>query len=305
MAQQLSRRLVQLVPTVFAVATMIFVIFRIVPGDPATLIAGSEATAEDRAMIERQLGLDRPIHVQYISYLRGLAQGDMGNSLYSGRPVLNEVLAHFPATLMLAASSLVIAVPIGIALGVVAAIRYASPVDYGSMMFAVLGVSLPNFWIGLMLMVVFAVKLGWLPSSGMGSPSHLILPAISLGLPVMAIIARLTRSSMLEVLHRDYVRTARAKGLGERSVITRHALRNSLIPTVTAIGLMFGTLLGGSVIIESLFSWPGLGRLLITAVRSRDYPIVQGAVFLFAVNFVLINAIVDSMYMLLDPRTRT
>lgn len=304
MFAQLTRRLVLLIPTVFVVVTLVFVAFRIVPGDPASLIAGPEATAVDRAMIKRQLGLDKPLYAQYVVYLGQLARGDLGKSLYSGRPVKKEVLVRFPLTLQLATAGLLIAVPIGILLGVIAAVYNHSPLDYGSMLFAVIGVSFPNFWIGLMLMLLLSVKFGWLPSSGVGGIKHLVLPAVSLGLPAMAIIARLTRASMLDTLHQDYIRTARAKGVRERHVLLGHALRNSLIPTTTAIGLHFGYLLGGSVVIETLFSWPGLGDLLITAVRGRDYPIVQGAVLLFALNFVLINVLVDVLYTYLDPRTR-
>lgn len=305
MAEQLARRLIQLVPTLFVVVTLVFVVFRIVPGDPATLMAGPEATEADRAMIRRQLGLDEPIYVQYVLFMKQAVQGDLGKSQYSGRPVAEEVASRYPATLLLALASLVVSVPFGLALGIVASVRQRSPLDYGSMAFAVAGVSLPNFWLGLMLVVLFAVELGWLPSSGMGEPRHIVLPAITLGLPSMAVVARLTRSSMLDILHRDYIRTARAKGLQENAVILRHALRNSLIPTVTAIGLQFGHLLGGSVVVETLFSWPGLGYLLITAVRGRDYPVVQGTVLLFALNFILINALVEALYAYLDPRLRT
>lgn len=305
MPNQLVRRLVQLVPTAFVVVTLVFIVFRIVPGDPASMIAGPEATAADREMITRQLGLDKPIYHQYLIYLRDVVRGDLGESLYSGRPVLETVLERFPKTLRLAVASLLFAVPLGMALGVVAAVRAHSPLDYGSMVLAVAGVSLPNFWLGLMLMMLLSVKLGWLPSSGIGGIDHIILPALSLGLPVTAIIARLTRSSMLDSLRRDYVRTARAKGLGESRVVIGHALRNSLIPTTAAIGLYFGHLLGGSVVIEMLFSWPGLGHLLITAVRDRDYPVVQGTVLLFSVNFIFINVLVDTLYFFLDPRTRS
>ncbi len=305
MAEQLARRLVQLVPTLLVVVTLVFVVFRIVPGDPATLMAGPEATAADRALIRHQLGLDQPLYVQYVTFVRQAVQGDLGKSQYSGRPVIQEVAERYPATLLLALSSLLVSVPLGLLLGAVAAVRQRSPLDYGSMALAVAGVSLPNFWLGLMLVVVFAVGLGWLPSSGMGELRHLVLPAVTLGLPSLAVVARLTRSSMLDTLHRDYIRTARAKGLPEQAVILRHALRNSLIPTVTAIGLQFGHLLGGSVVVETLFSWPGLGYLLITAVRGRDYPVVQGTVLVFAVSFILINALVEALYAYLDPRLRT
>ncbi|HVC32079.1 MAG TPA: ABC transporter permease [Chloroflexota bacterium] len=302
MSQQLVRRFVQLVPTVFVVATLVFIVFRIVPGDPATLMAGPEATAADRALIRHELGLDRPVYVQYVLFLRDVVRGDLGKSMYSGRPVVEEVLTHYPATLLLAVASLFIAVPIGLALGTIAAVYQRSPLDYGGMAFAVAGVSLPNFWLGLMLMILFAVQLRLLPSSGIGGLRYLILPAISLGLPGTAIIARLTRASLIDTLNRDYVRTARAKGLRDRVVVVRHALRNALIPTVTAIGLHFGYLLGGSVIIETLFSWPGMGYLLISAVRDRDYPVVEGAVLVFAFSFILINALVEVLYTYLDPR---
>ncbi len=296
------RRLVLLVPTVLAVTSLVFIIFRLVPGDPSVFLAGPEATARDQAEIRTSLGLDKPVVVQYFIFMKQAARGDFGKSQYSRRPVISEITARYPYTLLLACVSIVVAATLGVTLGVIAAVRHASVFDYGSMVLAIAGVSLPNFWIGLLLMLLFSVKLHWLPTSGAGDLRHIILPAITLGLPATAVIARLTRSTMLETLHQDYVRTAQAKGLAPATVIMRHALRNSLIPTVTVIGLNFGNLLGGSVIAETLFSWPGIGFLLINAVRGRDYPVVTGVVFVFSITFILVNTLVDMMYGLLDPR---
>jgi peptide/nickel transport system permease protein len=298
------RRIVLLVPTVLVVTTLVFTVFRLVPGDPTIFLAGPEATARDQAEIRKSLGLDKPVVVQYFIFMKQAARGDFGKSQYSRRPVIKEIAARYPYTLLLACASIAVAATLGVALGVLAAVRHASIFDYGSMVLAIAGVSLPNFWLGLLFMLLFSVKLHWLPTSGSGEVRHLILPAITLGLPATAVIARLTRSTMLETLHQDYIRTAHAKGLGRTAVILRHGLRNSLIPTITVIGLNFGNLLGGSVIAETLFSWPGIGFLLINAVRGRDYPVVTGVVFVFSITFILINALVDILYGLIDPRIR-
>jgi len=297
-----ARRVLLLVPTVVVVTTLVFVVFRLVPGDPTVFLAGPEATAQDRAEVRQALGIDQPIPVQYAIFLANAAQGDFGRSIYSKRPVIGEIAARYPSTLLLAATSLAVAATLGISLGVLAAVRHGGPFDYGGMTLAIAGVSLPNFWLGLLLMLLFSVTLHWLPTSGSGDWRHLVLPAVTLGVPATAVIARLTRSTMLETLHQDYIRTAHAKGLSPARITISHALRNSLIPTVTVVGLNFGYLLGGSVIAETLFSWPGIGLLLITAVRGRDYPVVTGVVFVFSITFILVNMLVDLLYGFLDPR---
>jgi ABC-type dipeptide/oligopeptide/nickel transport system permease component len=250
------------------------------------------------------MGLDRPLAVQYVDYLKGLAQGDLGRSMSTRRPVLDELMDRFPNTLILAVAGVGVAVLLGIPIGVLAAIRARTMVDHAAMVLALLGISAPAFWLGFILMMVFSVHLGWFPSAGYRSWGHLVLPAFTLGTGAMAIVARMTRSSLLEVLNQDYVRTARAKGLHEVLVIAKHALRNALIPTTTVVGLSFGSLLGGAVLTEMVFAWPGLGRLIVYSIGIRDLPVIQGAVLLLALTFVLVNLGVDLLYGLIDPRVR-
>ena len=296
------------------------------PGDPVAIMIGTEGMA-DREMVanlRRELGLDQPLHVQYFRFLRRAALGDLGTSIRTREPVRVEVMSRFPATAELAVAALCLSTLIGVGAGVTSAVRQYSLVDHAGMVGAMLGASIPVFWLGLMLILVFAVRYPLLPVSGRGAPfseaavvlfqgdasllvralRHLILPAVCLGLSRAAVVARLTRSSMLEVLRQEYVRTARAKGLRERAVIYRHALRNALIPIVTIVGLQFGFLLGGAVIAEVVFSWPGVGRLAVDGILARDYPVVQGCVLLVAAIFVLLNLSVDIVYAWLNPRIR-
>jgi len=296
------------------------------PGDPVAIMIGTEGMA-DREMVanlRRELGLDQPLHVQYFRFLRRAALGDLGTSIRTREPVRVEVMSRFPATAELAVAALCLSTLIGVGAGVTSAVRQYSLIDHAGMVGAMLGASIPVFWLGLMLILVFAVRYPLLPVSGRGAPfseaavvlfqgdasllvralRHLILPAVCLGLSRAAVVARLTRSSMLEVLRQEYVRTARAKGLRERAVIYRHALRNALIPIVTIVGLQFGFLLGGAVIAEVVFSWPGVGRLAVDGILARDYPVVQGCVLLVAAIFVLLNLSVDILYAWLNPRIR-
>ncbi len=303
-----------LVPVLFGIAVVVFLIIHITPGDPAAImLAGSPATDADVAQLRHQLGLDQPLHVQFVTWLWRSLNGDFGRSLALHSPVLPEVLLKIKATAVLALGALVLSVAVGIAAGVVSSTRQYSLVDHLAMLLSLAGVSLPVFWLGLMLVSVFSVTLGWLPSSGMYSPAgggtadltkHLVLPAITLGSASIGIVARFTRSSMLEVLRQDYVRTARAKGLSGRVVNGRHALKNALIPVLTVIGVQAGYLLGGAVLTETVFAWPGLGSLILKGILTRDYPLVQGAVLFVACTFVVVNLIVDVLYAYLDPRIR-
>lgn len=281
---------------------LVFSIIRFIPGDPARAIAGVHASPQYIEQVRKELLLDEGLHIQYFVYMGNLLQGDMGRSTFTRRPVTVELMQRFPNTLLLAASAMVIASFIGLSAGIISATRRYSLFDNVSMLAALVGVAAPVFWLGVMFQLLFSVQLGWLPSGGIGTWKHLVLPALTLGLATAALIARITRSSMLEVLRQDYITTARSKGLIERVVIYKHALKNALIPVVTVMGLQFGTLLGGAVLTETVFSWPGIGRLMVDSILARDYPVVQGAVLLLAVFFVLINLVVDIIYAFLDPR---
>lgn len=275
-----------------------------IPGDPARLVAGQDATIEDVEMVRKELGLDKPIVEQYVSYITNLFQGDLGTSLKTKRPVSEEIGERFMPTFWLTVWSMVWAVILGLFIGVVSATKRNKWQDYLGMFGAVSGLSMPSFWLGLMLIQLFAVTLGWLPTGGMDSWTSYILPAFTLGTGVAAVVARFTRSSLMDVLKEDYVRTGRSKGLSERTVIWGHSLRNAMIPVVTMTGLQFGFLLGGSVVIETVFSWPGLGKLLIDSVAYRDYPVIQAEMLIFALEFILINLIVDLLYGILNPQIR-
>lgn len=298
----LVRRLVLTVPVLLGVAILVFAIVRLIPGDPATAIAGPQATDAFIAQIAEQYHLNEPLYVQFGLFLRDLLVGDLGDSTFSRRPVMVELAERFPRTIQLTLAAMAVAMAIGIPAGIMSARRRNSIFDNLSMIVALLGVAAPVFWLALMLQLLFSVRLGWLPTTGTGSPAHLVLPAITLGMSTAGLIARVTRSSMLEVLRMEYVQTARAKGLAERDVIYGHALKNAMIPVVTVVGLQFGILLGGAVLTESVFAWPGVGRLLVDSILSRDYPVVQGTVLVLAATFVVINLIVDLLYAVLDPR---
>jgi len=310
MTKYLIRRLLLAIPTLIGVSFFVFLSLRLVPGDPAIALAGELATPEIVAQVRADLGLDDPLHIQYLTYMGRMLQGDMGDSIRSGLPVLDEIELRLPRTLLLTFVSLIVAGMIGIPLGIAAATRPNSLLDTGSMIVALLGVSMPIFWLGLMLMILFAVLIpDWLnlsgpllPPTGSGTWQHMVMPVTALAANSIALQARMTRSSMLEVLGQDYIRTARAKGQHERVVIYYHALRNAMLPIVTIIGLQFGTLLGGAVLTETVFSWPGIGRLLVDSIGYRDYPVIQGTVLVIAIGFVLTNILVDVLYAYLDPR---
>jgi len=298
------KRVVLALPVLLGVSVVVFVAIRLIPGDPAQLMAGQAATQEVVQQIRQSLGLDQPVPVQYLYFLRNVVRGDLGRSLFNGAPVVEELAQRFPRTVRLALASMAVASLIGIPAGILAATRRSTWVDTAVMLVALAGVSVPVFWLGLNLILLFSVRLQWLPSFGYETWRHLVLPSLTLGAASAAIVARMTRSAMLEVLGQDYVRTARAKGLAERVVVNRHALRNALIPVVTVLGLQLGTLLSGAVLTETVFAWPGIGRLLVEAVLARDYPIIQGATLLIAATFVVLNVAVDVLYGLLDPRIR-
>jgi ABC-type dipeptide/oligopeptide/nickel transport system permease component len=312
MTTYILRRLLLAIPVLIGVSFLVFWSIRMIPGDPAVAIAGELATPELIAKVREDMGLDQPILVQYSRYLWRTLQGDMGRSVKSNLPVAREITDRLPRTLQLAFTALVLSAVIGIPIGIFSATKPNSWFDGGSMTFALIGVSMPIFWLGLMLMILFAVLIPkWfelpgplLPPTGSGTWQHLVMPSIALAANSMAIQARMTRAAMLEVLRQDYVRTARAKGLRERLVIYRHALRNALLPIVTIVGLQFGTLIGGAVLTETVFAWPGIGRLLVDAIGFRDYPIIQATVIVIAAGFVLTNLIVDILYAYLDPRIR-
>ncbi len=271
-------------------------------GDPVLLMLPPDASKEEVETLREQLGFNDPLVVQYLRFAGPALRGDLGVSLVHRVPALELILERLPASLELAGAAMLFALAVAVPLGILAAVRRGSLLDLGSMLAALFGLSMPHFWLGIMLVLLFSVHLGWFPTSGRGSFAQLVLPALALGLSLLAMFARLTRSVMLEVLGQDYVRTARAKGLRERLVIGKHALKNALIPLVTVAGMQFGFLIGGTVIIETVFAWPGVGRLVVQAIFSRDYPLVQAAVLVLAVLFVLINLLVDLLYVLLDPQ---
>jgi peptide/nickel transport system permease protein len=296
------RRSAQSLLLVWLVTVVVFALLHLTPGDPASVMLGENATPEQVQALQRSLGLDQPLVLQYARFLGRALHGDLGTSIRAQRPALEVVLERLPATLLLTAGAFSFAVLIGMPIGVLSAVKRLSLWDHGSMALALLGQSMPGFWLGLVLITVFAVHLRWLPASGMGGISHVVLPAITLGMFLIGLIIRLTRSSMLDVLGQDYVRTARAKGLAERMVVMQHALMNALIPVVTLVGLQLGLLLGGAVITETVFAWPGVGLATVTAIHQRDYPVVQCAVLVSAVLVLSINWAVDLLYHYLDPR---
>lgn len=297
------RRVALVIPVLIGVSIVTFLMSHLVPGDPVAVMLGTSATAESRAELRQQLGLNDPLYVQYFRYVGHAVQGDFGHSIRSQQPVLSEIRQRVGSTVQLTLAAMAIAVVFGVGLGVAAAWSRSRLAQAGIMSFALLGISMPSFWSGILLILLFGLKLRWFPIAGSG-PKALVLPAITLAAPAAAVLARLTRSTLLEVLNQDFIRTARAKGLNERIVIVRHALRNALIPVLTIIGLQFGGLLTGAVIVESVFSRPGLGRYAVTAISSRDFPEIQGIVLLAAVVYVFANLIVDLLYAALDPRIR-
>lgn len=304
MSRYLANRLLQLVPLAFIVTLLIFTIFHVLPGDAAAIFGSEGASPETVELIRTRLGLDRPLHVQYLDWVFNLVRGDMGNSFLDGRPVLPVLMGRFPATLYLALASMLVTILIGVPAGVISAVKQNTIWDRLTRLVSLIGLSMPTFWFGLILMLVFSYQLKWLPLGGYGSWRHVILPAFALGTTLAATVMRLTRSSILEVVREDFVRTARAKGLSEGKVVVKHVLRNALIPVITITGLQIGALLGGTVVIETVFRWPGVGFLLYDRMINRDVPFVMGSLFVFAVVLGLINLITDLSYALVDPRIR-
>lgn len=298
------RRVLGTIPTLLIVITFVFFFVRMIPGDPARLVAGEQATQQDVELVRVQLGLDKPVAVQYVKYIEGLLSGDLGNSLRTKRPVAEEIAGRYKNTLALTVTSLIWSTIAGVFFGVWSGKNRGKWQDYTGMTVAVSGISLPAFWVGFLLIMLFAVKLKWFPTTGAGSFKNLVLPSITLGISIAAVIARFTRSSIIEVLKEDYIRTARAKGLKEKAVTWRHAFRNSMISVVTVVGLQFGYLLGGSVVTEAVFAFPGLGSLLIESVNYRDYPAIQSLILIFSLQFILINLIVDILYAVLNPEIK-
>ena len=332
MLRYIIRRLLTIIPVLLGVSILVFGFLRLIPGDPAQVMLGERATPENIARVREQLGLNKPIYEQYLIFISNALRGDLGRSVLRGEPVTQEIVRRFPATIELALSAILVAILVGIPAGIISAVRRGSLLDAASMLLALTGVSMPIFWLGLMLILLFSVILHWFPTGGrmeagtsfvpitnlllldsllkgdleffVQTLKHLALPAIALGSIPMAIIARMTRSSMLEVLSQDYIRTAHAKGLHERAVIIRHALRNAWLPVITVVGLQVGRLLSGAILTETVFSWPGIGRWLVDAIYARDYPIVQGVTLFIAMVFVGVNLVVDILYALVDPRVK-
>jgi len=304
MWRYLARRLALTIPVLLGVATLVFLLIHMVPGDPAQAMLGEGASPQDVTALRARLGLDLPLHVQYGHFLMALVRGDLGTSLRTGEPVARSITDRMPATAELALAAMLVALLIAVPLGVAAAVWRGTLVDHTAMTLALAGISIPNFWLGPMMAIVFAVELGWLPVSGRGTLAHLVLPSVTLGAALAAILARTKRASLLEELRELYVVASRARGASRARAIWRHAFRNSLVPVVTIVGLQFGSLLTGAIITETIFSWPGVGRLLIQSINFRDYPMVQGCILLIAVTYVAVNLVTDLLYGWLDPRIR-
>lgn len=304
MLKYIIKKLILMIPVLIGLTVIVFLILHLAPGDPVHLIVGPNATPEVYESVRSSMGLDRPLVVQYFNFLSNIAHGDLGKSILQQRPVLDIILERFPVTLELGVKALLLSFAIAIPVGIIAAVNRNTAVDYSAMAFALIGISMPTFWFGLLLLYFFAFRFGWFPISGYGTWQHMVLPVIAIGLTDAAVIARMARSSMLEVIRQDYIRTARAKGLKENIVINKHALKNALIPVITLLGMRMGWIIGGSVTIEIIFSLPGLGRLMVDAIFSRDYPVVQGSILLLTASVMLCNIIADILYALVDPRIK-
>ena len=302
MKRYFIHRLLLLLPTLLGALTLVFVLIHLIPGDPVEVMLGETATGADKQELRRNLGLDQPLLTQYRNFLTNFASGELGRSLYEQASVGAIIGARLPATLQLALCAMIAALLMSFPLAILAALNRGRWLDRAALLFSLLGLSLPNFWLGPLLMILFSIQLGWLPVSGRGGLGHLILPALTLGLGMAAILTRILRASLLQTMHEDFVRTARAKGLAEKHVWLKHTLRNALMSVVTIMSLQFGALLAGSLIIETIFSWPGIGRLTVQAIQTRDYPLVQGCVLVIAVSYVLVNFFTDLLYKLVDPR---
>ena len=304
MLKYLVRRIIALIPVALGVATLTFALIHLVPGDPVLAMLGDFAAPADVAQMRHELKLDLPLWQQYLYFLSGIVRGDLGESISQHEPVARLIRERFPATLELTFAGLFVAILLAFPLGMIAGANPGGAADMGAMGFAILGISVPHLYLGPLLMIVFSLDLGWFPLTGRGGLSHLVLPAVTLGTALAAIIARMLRQSLVQVLETDYIRTARSKGLSRAAAVLRHGLRNALTPVVTLLGLQAGALLTGSIVVEMIFSWPGLGRLMITAINSRDYPLVEGCVLVFALSYVIVNMLTDLLYSVVDPRIR-
>lgn len=302
MKRYLLNRLFLFFPTLVGVLTSVFFLIHLIPGDPIEVMLGETASAVDKDALRRELGLDQPLSSQYLRFLTGLLQGDLGPSLYEQGKVLDLIMVRLPATLELTLGAMTVAFLIAFPLGIMAAVKRDSWIDQVSLLISLLGLAMPNFWLGPLLMIIFSIELGWLPVSGHGGVIHLILPSLTLGMAMAAILTRMIRSSLLDTIHEEYIQTARAKGLSEPKVWLKHALRNSLLSVITIVGLQFGGLLAGSIITETIFSWPGIGRLTVQAIQTRDYPLVQGCVLVIATSYLIVNLLTDILYHVVDPR---
>ncbi len=305
LAGYIFKRNIMLIPVLLGVTFLVFFIISLTPGDVADMILGQGATKESVAKLREDMGLNDPIPVQYGRYLGNLLRGDMGLSYATGKPVAGEIGARYPNTLRLAFFSIMVSIMISIPVGVISAVKQYSIFDNLGMVLALVGISMPSFWLGLMLIIGFALHLGWFPSGGANQWNSIILPALTLGVASTASIARTTRSSMLEVIRQDYIRTAKAKGVGAKTVILKHALKNALIPTMTVVGLEFGELLGGAILTETVFSWPGVGRLMVESIQRKDTPMVLGCIIVFSISFSMVNLVIDLLYAFIDPRIKT
>ena len=304
MIRFLIRRLLLTIPVLIGVATLVFSLIHLVPGDPVQAMLGESASPQDVAQLRTKLGLDRPLYEQYVTFAAGVVRGDLGVSLRTNQPVTTVIFERMPATMELAVAAMVVSIVFAIPLGIIAAVRKDTRIDHAATTLALVGISMPTFWLGPLLAIIFSVWLGWFPVSGRGTLANLVLPAITLGAPLAAILARMTRASVLEELRELYVLAARARGVSEARAVLAHAFRNSLIPIVTVIGLQFGAVLTGAVITETIFAWPGVGRLLVQSISARDYPAVQGCILLIALTYVSMNLFIDVLYGFLDPRIR-
>jgi peptide/nickel transport system permease protein len=304
MLRYLVRRLLLTIPVLLGVATLVFALIHLVPGDPAISMLGDGASAEEVTRLRHTLGLDRPLLEQYGLFLAGLVRGDLGVSFRYGTPVAREIRDRLFRTLQLAMAAMTVAILLAVPLGIIAAVFRGTGIDYAAMTLALIGISMPNFWLGPLLAILFAVDLGWLPVAGTGTLAHLVLPSVTLGAALAAVLARMTRASVLEELRELYVLAARARGLSRARAVVRHAFRNSLIPVVTIVGLQFGAVLTGTIITETIFAWPGVGRLLIQSINFRDYPLVQGCILFISITYVMMNLLTDLTYGFLDPRIR-
>lgn len=305
MTRLLVKRLLLTLPTLFGAVTIVFALLHLIPGDPVEIMLGEQSMPAQREQLRRDLGLDQPLSTQYGHFLKGVFTGDLGHSIYSGEPVADKLIDRYPATIQLALAALLVAICLSIPLGLLAAAKRGGIIDSGSMLLSLIGLSMPNFWLGPLLILLFGYHLGWLPLSGREATGSLILPALTLGLGLAGLLTRMTRSTVLDVVNQEYIRVARAKGVAPIIIYAKHAFKNALLPIITIVGLQFGALLAGAIITEKVFSWPGIGLEIVEAIQKRDYPVVQGCVLTISVSYIIINFVTDLFYAVVDPRVRS